>query len=167
MVQTPQGQRPIELLSAGDSVTSAIGWGKSSTMTIAKAMASPYSGKAVRIRTREGDELLATPNHMCFAKLRVEASLHYTYLMWKRGVGYRIGTTRGVRASKDGELCSGLQVRANQEVADAMWILHASNSPAECRFYEHYYSVRYGIPTMVFFVRGRRLEMTQEWVDRL
>jgi DNA helicase-2/ATP-dependent DNA helicase PcrA len=136
-------------------------------MSVGTVMANHYEGKLVRIRTRDGQELRATPNHLCFAKLRVDASLNYTYLMWKRGVGYRIGTTRGVRARKDGELCSGLQVRANQEVADAMWILHASNSAAECRYYEHYYSVRYGIPTMVFFVRGRRMEMTQDWIDKL
>jgi DNA helicase II / ATP-dependent DNA helicase PcrA len=166
-IRTPGGERPIEQIAAGDLVDSAIGWGKSSPMKVGRAMVNPYKGKLVRIRTTDGDELLATPNHLCFARLRVEASLNYTCLMWKRGVGYCIGTTRGVRASKDGELCSGLQVRANQEVADAIWILHASESPAECRFYEHFYSVSYGIPTMVFFVRGRRMEMTQDWVDRL
>jgi DNA helicase-2/ATP-dependent DNA helicase PcrA len=167
LIRTPDGDRPIEKIAEGDPVSSAIGWGKTATMNVGRVLQNPYDGKLVRICTEGGDELRATPNHLCFAKLRVDASLNYTYLMWKRGVGYRIGTTRGVRASKDGELCSGLQVRANQEVADAMWILHASQSPAACRFYEHYYSVRYGIPTMVFFVRGRRMEMTQEWIDRL
>jgi DNA helicase-2/ATP-dependent DNA helicase PcrA len=166
-IQTRNGERPIEQIAEGDAVNSAIGWGKASSMNVSRVMANPYTGKLVRIRTRDGHELRATPNHLCFAKLRVDSSLHYTYLMWKRGVGYRIGTTRGVRTSKDGELCSGLQVRANQEVADAIWILHASASAAECLFFEHFYSVRYGIPTMVIFVRGRRMEMTQDWIDRL
>ncbi len=62
---------------------------------------------------------------------------------------------------------SGLQVRTNQEVADAIWILRTCSTAAEARFYEHFYSVQYGLPTMVFFVRGRRMEMTQDWIDKL
>lgn len=102
-----------------------------------------------------------------FARLRADSTLHYTYLMWKRGVGFRIGTTRGVRTSKDRELLSGLQVRTNQEVADAVWVLHSSRNSADAKFHEQYYSVRYGIPTAVFFVRGRRMDLSQEHLDRL
>jgi DNA helicase-2/ATP-dependent DNA helicase PcrA len=166
-VSTPRGPQAIETLREGDRVTSGSGWGATTEMAIEKVMKRRFKGRLVRIRTEDGHELRGTPNHLAFAKLRSDPRLHYTYLMWKRGVGYRIGTTRGVRTSKDREICSGLQVRANQEVADAMWVLHSSRSAAECRFYEHLYSVRYGIPTMVFFVRGRRMDMTQDWVDRL
>jgi DNA helicase-2/ATP-dependent DNA helicase PcrA len=60
-----------------------------------------------------------------------------------------------------------MMVRTNQEVADAIWIVHACGSLAEARFHEQLYSVRYGIPTLVFYVRGRRMAMNQQWVDRL
>jgi DNA helicase-2/ATP-dependent DNA helicase PcrA len=166
-VQTPHGPKPVEAIVEGESVVSGTGWAKSAPMAVDKVMAKTYAGPLVRVRTEDGCELRATPNHIGFARLRADASLHYTYLMYRRGVGYRIGTTRGVRTSKSREICSGLQVRANQEVADAMWVLHSSRSSAEARFYEHFYSVRYGIPTMVFFVRGRRMDITQDWVDRL
>jgi DNA helicase-2/ATP-dependent DNA helicase PcrA len=167
LVQTTDGLKPIEMLQEGDEVITGTGWGKTSTMAIEKVMVNPYSGPAVAIEVAGGIRVRATPNHICFARLQPSPAHHYVYLMWKRGVGYRLGTTRGVRTSKDGLIMSGLQVRTNQEVADAVWIVRSCRTSAEARFYEHYYSVRYGIPTMVFFVRGRRMDMTQEWIDRL
>src|SRR5207248_410087 len=154
-------------LRAGDLVASALGWDKSGFMPIDRVMTNPFKGRLVRITLEDGTILRATPNHICFARLQPSPSWHYVYLMWKKGVGYRLGTTRGVRRSKDGIILSGLQVCTNQEVADALWIVRSCRSSAEARFYEHLLSVRYGIPTMVFFVRGRRMDMTQEWIDQL
>src|SRR5438270_12040356 len=122
-------------------------------------MVNPYKGQLVTINVEGGIVVRATPNHMCFARLMPTPDTHYVYLMWKRGVGYRLGTTRGVRASKDGMIVSGLQVRTNQEVADAIWLVKSCSTSAEARFHEHFLSVRYGIPTMVFFVRGRSMDM--------
>lgn len=167
MISTPRGQRAIEKLKKGDLVTSSTGWGSVESMKINKVVEKSYRGSLVVIRTDDGHEVRATPNHVMFARLIADPTLRYTYLMWKRKIGYRIGTTRGVRASKQGDIVSGLQVRANQDVADAMWVLRTSRSPAEALFYEHFYSVKYGIPTMVFFVRGRRMKITQNWIDRL
>ncbi len=167
LVETPLGRRPIETLREGDEVLAGIGWGDVRPMPIDKVMVTPFKGRMVKIRVEGGLEVRATPNHVCFASLRPSTATHFTYLMWKRGLGYRIGTTRGVRVSKDGVILSGLQVRANQEVADAVWILRTCPTAAEARYYENYYSLRYGIPTVVFFVRGRRMEWTQELIDRL
>ncbi|MFO0844540.1 MAG: UvrD-helicase domain-containing protein [Gemmataceae bacterium] len=167
LIDTPEGKRPIESLREGERVVSATGWGDTAAMWIDKVMCNPYKGKLVKITVEGGHVVRATPNHMCFARLVATPNTHFVYLMWKRGVGYRIGTTRGVRASKDGVIMSGLQVRANQEVADAMWIVRTCATSAEARYYEHFYSVKYGIPTLVFFVRGRRMDLTQGLIDRL
>jgi DNA helicase-2/ATP-dependent DNA helicase PcrA len=167
LIETADGPRPVETLREGDRVLSAKGWGTTTFREIDKVMVNPYRGPLVVLQVEGGLTVRATPNHICFALLRPTPQTHIVYLMWKRGMGYRIGTTRGVRASKDGVIVSGLQVRANQEVADAMWILRTCPTSAEARFYEQYYSVRYGIPTMVFFVRGRRMDITQDWIDRL
>lgn len=166
-IMTPRGAVPIEALSEGDEVITAAGWGDTMPRPVEKVMTRSHRGPLVVLTVEGGLELRATPNHIVFSRIRPDPSLHFTYLMWRRGIGWRIGRTRGVRASKDGVVLSGLQVRTNQEVADAIWILHAAGSVSEAMFHEHYYSVRYGIPTMVFFVRGRRMEMTQDWVDRL
>jgi DNA helicase-2/ATP-dependent DNA helicase PcrA len=167
LVDTPSGPKPIEQIRAGDEVMSGIGWGKTAPMRVDKAMVNPHRGKVVRITVEGGVTLRATPNHVCFGRLQPDPNLHHVYLMWKRGVGFRIGMTKGVRTSKSGPLMSGLQVRTNQEVADAMWIVRTCRSAAEARFHEHLLSVRYGIPTMVFFVRGRNMGIGQELVDRL
>lgn len=166
-VETPAGKKPIEALQEGELVISGSGWGRTLPMPIEKVMKTPYHGPITCAQLEDGQEIRATPNHKIFAKLQPVPDIHLTYLMWKRGVGYRIGTTRGVRTSKDRALVSGLQVRTNQEVADATWILRTAHTLAEALYYEHLYSVRYGIPTMVFFVRGRRMEITQDLVDQL
>lgn len=167
LINTSEGDRPIEEISEGDQVRAAAGWGSANYFTVDKVMRSTYRGPLITIVTEDGKRISATPNHIGFARLQSCPELHYTYLMWKRGLGFRIGTTRGVRASKDGEIVSGLQVRTNQEVADAMWVLHCASSSAEACYYEQYYSLRYGVPTMVSFVRGRRMNMDQSWIDRL
>jgi DNA helicase-2/ATP-dependent DNA helicase PcrA len=167
LVDTPHGRVPVETLQDGDRVLSACGWGSTSAGWVDKVMVTHYRGPLITVRVEGGAVVRATPNHVCFARLQPTPSTHFVYLMWKRGVGYRIGTTRGGGASKDGEIVSGLQVRTNQEVADAIWLLRTCASGGEARFYEQYYSVRYGIPTMMFFVRGRRTDIIQDWIDRL
>lgn len=167
LVSTPTGPKRIEEIRDGDVVLSASGWGKTIPRPVEKVMASQHSGRIIRIQVEGGITIRATPNHVCFARLQADPEYHHVYLMWKRGMGYRLGTTRGVRASKDGVIMSGLQVRTNQEVADAMWLVRTCTDSAEARFYEHLLSVRYGIPTMVFFCRGRNMGWDQRLIDRL
>ncbi len=167
LVQTPTGPKRIEDVRDGDVVLSASGWGKTIPRPVEKVMVTPHTGRIIRIQVEGGITVRATPNHVCFARLQADPDYHHVYLMWKRGKGYRLGTTRGVRASKDGVIMSGLQVRTNQEVADAMWLVRTCETSEEARYYEHLFSVRYGIPTMVFFCRGRNMGWDQELIDRL
>jgi len=166
-VQTPEGPRPIGEIRAGDRVIAGSGWGGSATAVVEKVMQRTHRGHLLRVRLRSGRELELTPNHLCFGRLDPLPGMHYVYLMWRRDKGYRLGTTSGVRSSKGGALLNGVMVRTNQEVADAVWIAHACRDLGEARYHEQLYSVRYGIPTMVFHVRGRRMSVDQEWVDRL
>ncbi len=166
-VRTEQGERPICEIRAGDRVIVGSGHGRTTSAPVEKVMTRGYAGRMLRIQLRSGRVLEATPNHMCFGRLDPVPGLHYVYLMWRRDKGYRIGTTSGVRTSKDSALKNGIMVRSNQEVADRVWIARACSSLGDARFYEQLYSVRYGIPTMVFHVRGRRLAVGQEHVDRL
>jgi len=166
-VSTPQGRRPIAQIRAGDHVVGGSGWSEARTAIVEKVDSRSYLGELVRIRTRGGRNLEATPNHMCFGRLDPVPGMHYVYLMYRRDMGFRIGTTTGVRTSKRGALQDGIQVRTNQEVADAVWIVRACATMGEARLHEKLYSVRYGIPTMVFFCRGRALSVDQGWIDRL
>jgi len=49
----------------------------------------------------------------------------------------------------------------------SLWILAACDSRAEAQYLEAYFATQYGLPTMVFHVRGRRMAITQQHVDRL
>lgn len=166
-VETPEGSKPIRLIKEGDSLLSGVGWGKTATFRVGKVLSRPYRGDLINLQLRSGLVFRSTPNHMCFARLEPRSDLHYVYLMRRKGLGFRVGITRGVRAGNRAALVNGLQIRANQEVADAMWILHSTRDPAEARYLEQVFSVTYGLPTMVFHVRGRRMMMTQAWIDKL
>jgi DNA helicase-2/ATP-dependent DNA helicase PcrA len=166
-VLTPSGPRAIASLREGDAVVAGAGWGSTARAAVTKVMTRRHRGRMLRIRLRSGRTLEATPNHVCFARVDPVRGMHYAYLMWRRDKGFRIGVTSGVRAHEAGVFLNGVQVRTAQEVADALWILHATADPAEARYHEQRISVRYGIPTMVFHVRGRRMALDQTWIDRL
>ena len=167
MIQTEAGEKRIDKIREGDVVVSASGWGKTAAGKVNKVIKRPYSGELIEISTKGGRKLACTPNHVCFARLDPFSGANYVYLMYRRDKGYRIGTTSGTRSSKDNVPLNGLMVRTNQEVADAMWILKTCVTLAEARYYEQFLSVTYGLPTMVFHVRGRRMAVGQDLIDRL
>ncbi|HAT73353.1 MAG TPA: ATP-dependent DNA helicase PcrA [Elusimicrobia bacterium] len=166
-IRTEAGEKRVESIREGDTVISASGWGKAAPGKVNKVTKRTYSGELIEIKTKGGRKLVCTPNHICFARLDPFAGAHYVYLMHRRDKGYRLGVTSGSRSSKDNAHLNGLMVRTNQEVADAMWIIKTCASAAEARYYEHFLSVTYGLPTMVFHVRGRRMAVGQDLIDRL
>jgi len=93
LVATPQGNKPIEQMKEGDELITGIGWGRTRPMPIDKVMVNPFKGRVVRVELEGGVVLRATPNHICFSRIEADPNLHHVYLMWKRGVGYRLGTT--------------------------------------------------------------------------
>jgi DNA helicase-2/ATP-dependent DNA helicase PcrA len=167
LVVTPEGPRPIETLKQGDHVIAGSGWGATRTAPVEAVRRSKFDGTIVSIKTDDGHELRATPNHMMFARLEPDPNRHYVYLMYQQRLGYRIGVTRGVRSGAAKTIASGLQVRTNGESADAAWVLAACESGADARYLEAYFSAQYGLPTAVFHVRGRRMALTQAQIDGL
>src|SRR5205085_5517018 len=110
----------------------------------------------------------ATPNHIVFTRLGVNPNVHMVYLMFRAGLGYRIGLTTGARSDGESiELQTGLKVRGNQEQADRMWILRVCSERDEAYYWEHFYAFQYGIPTTVFHVGGRNMRFSQTAINRL
>src|SRR6266545_4494856 len=169
LVRTPQGEAPIERIAVGDIVVCGAGRGTTAHGTVEKTHSRPYQGKIVRITLQSGCALHATPNHMCFARLGPHLDVYYVYLMYRRDKGYRIGLTRGYRSEgRRYGVVNGLDVRARQEHADKAWILRVCADRAEAAFYEQFFAITYGIPTMIFDVAGRGdLSITQETIDQL
>ena len=166
LIETPEGPVPIEQIREGAQVVGATGWGSTGAARVEAVRQSCFDGTLVSIRTEGGQELRATPNHVLFARLDPDPKRHYVYLMHRERLGYRVGITRGVRSGDEKAIVSGFQITTKQEVADKLWILAASESVGEARYLESYFAAQYGLPTMVFHVRGRRMVLTQDHVDR-
>jgi DNA helicase-2/ATP-dependent DNA helicase PcrA len=167
LIATAQGPKPVEQVGEGDQVFAGTGWGSAGLARVEAVRRAPFDGIVVSIKTEDGRELLATPNHMLFARIDPDPSCYYVYLMYQERLGYRIGITRGARSGDEKAIVCGFQMRTNHEVADKLWILATCRSVADARYLESYFSAQYGLPTMVFHVRGRRMALTQGHVDEL
>ncbi|MDF2505138.1 UvrD-helicase domain-containing protein [Clostridium sp.] len=167
MVNIGDKLMPIEAIKEEDEVICAAGNGETLKGKVEKISKKEYSGVMVKIITMGGRTIKATPNHVTFARLNVEKDINYVYLMYKKGMGYRIGQTQSVRSRKGGVKVNGLFVRLNQEKADKMWILKVCRDKSEATYYEQYFSVKYGIPTAVFYSKDRNITLSQEQINKL
>jgi DNA helicase-2/ATP-dependent DNA helicase PcrA len=70
--------------------------------------------------------------------------------MYRHDIGFRIGTTSGVRAGSRREVRNGIDVRLMQERSDKIWIIKTSNSREESLYWEAYYAYKYSIPMYRF-----------------
>ena len=166
MVSTENKDVEIEKLMKEDLVRVASGNGETSLLKISDINKKKYCGKIVKITTKNNRVIKATPNHISFGKISLEEDKYYVYLMYKSGFWYRIGQTSSVR-SRDDRDASGLAIRLNGEQADKMWIIKVCDTKGDATYYEQYYSVKYGIPTIVFNSRGRNITISQEQIEKM
>ncbi|HEV7483907.1 MAG TPA: UvrD-helicase domain-containing protein [Solirubrobacterales bacterium] len=160
--------KPIERISEGDMVMSCYGSADFRPARVTGTFRS-WQSEGVEIGTRAGRRLVSTPEHTHFAGYRLGTTpqMHLTYLMWKRGIGFRVGTT-GVYAER-GRSAVGIRQRCLQEHADAVWVISAHESDAEARAAEIKLSLRYGLPMLPFYRRksatGNSLIGNQALID--
>lgn len=158
---------PVEAINLEHEVRSANGFGTTHHFPLQEKQSRHYKGPIVTIVTAAGRQLQVTPEHMCYAQLQVKENQWYVYLMYRSDMGYRIGITRGVR-STSGRIVNGLMIRANQERADKMWILHVADTISEARFLEELFSIEYRIPKVLFYVYKRKgIIMEQKHIEAL
>ena len=150
LVTTDRGQIPIEDVQVGDWVTTGIGRGNTGQFMVDAVSKKHITGEIVVIKTKSGKTLRGTANHIGFARLVPNADYYYTYLMYKKEIGFRIGVTGGVRAGGRGELRNGIDMRLMQEKADKAWLLKKSNTKEEALYWESHYAYMYGIPMYRF-----------------
>jgi DNA helicase-2/ATP-dependent DNA helicase PcrA len=146
-------QRPIEEVWAGDMVLAAHGSGDFRPALVMRRHEAE-SRQGVEITTRSGRQVVSTAEHIHFAGfLRGRTpQLHMTYVMWKRGVGFRVGTSRTYTAGQ-GKPVVGVAYRMRNEGADAAWVVSVHASDAEARVAELLLSAQYGLPTIPFNAR--------------
>lgn len=169
-ITTAEGTKKIEDVRTGDSIISPAGRGNIHNARVAGIKKFHYTGSLYTITTRSGLSVTATPNHIVFGKLLPSAEFHLVYLMYAHDIGFRIGITVGLRHSRKTKKNLGLDVRANQEKADKMWILKVCQSRSEAIYNEAFFAFQYGIPTTVFFTgRSGRIEgvFKQKYIEQL
>jgi DNA helicase-2/ATP-dependent DNA helicase PcrA len=76
----------------------------------------------------------------------------FLYLMFKEGIGYRLGTSQ-VYVKGQAKPMVGFKRRALQERADALWIIRTHLSENDARVDEVLTSLRFGLPTCPFVPR--------------
>jgi DNA helicase-2/ATP-dependent DNA helicase PcrA len=163
-------QKPIEQLSEGDMVLSCHG-SADFRPTPVTGVFKAWEESGVEIKTGSGQRLISTPEHMHFAGYRLGTApqLHLTYLIWKRGVGFRVGIT-GIYSTR-GRAAVGIRQRCLHEHADAVWVISAHETDAEARAAEVSLSLRYGLPMLPFVRRksasGKSLIGSQSLIDQV
>jgi ATP-dependent DNA helicase UvrD/PcrA len=153
-------QRPIEKVVKDDMVMSCHGSGEFRQARVTGVFKA-WERNGIAIETFSGRRIVSTPEHTHFAGYRLGSTpqMHLTYLMWKRGVGFRVGVS-GVYTQ-----------RCLHEHADAVWVISAHDTDAEARAAEITLSLRYGLPMLPFYRRksasGKSLIGNQGLIDRV
>jgi len=145
--------KPISDIKAGDLVTSGYGSGDFRPAEVLR-VAKHKRSTGVEITTAKGRRLVSTPEHTHFAGYRLGTSdqIYFTYMMYRKGVGCRIGTTQ-VHTKGQAKPIVGFKQRCMQEHADALWIIATHDSENDARADENILSLEYQIPTLPFVAR--------------
>ncbi|HVM55252.1 MAG TPA: UvrD-helicase domain-containing protein, partial [Acidimicrobiales bacterium] len=167
LVSTPSGRRRIDEIEIGDEVLGVAGEPVLVPGEVRHVKRGAYTGRLYEA-TIGGAVVRGTPHHLVPVDPLPAAGTWVVYLMRRPDRGFRIGLTVSVRSDGRGGARSGLQVRTNQEGADAAWILVVCESRAEAGFWEAYYAAQYGLPTALFHGVGRaELVLADEHLERL
>ncbi len=163
--------KPIEAIRTGDEVMSSYGNGEFRPARVLGVF-DGHAAEGIAVTTGGGRRLVSTPEHTHFAGYRLGTTpqMHLTYLMWKRGVGFRVGVSR-VYTDRKKRPVIGIRARCFQEQADAVWVISSHATDAEARIAEARASLEYGLPTLPFYRRrsatGNALVGNQELLDEV
>jgi DNA helicase-2/ATP-dependent DNA helicase PcrA len=142
--------KPIEDVRPGDEVRSCYGSAVFKPARVMRIHRSTRPG-GVAIQTSSGRRIVSTAEHIHFAgfKTGYVPELSMTYLMWKAGYGFRVGTSRTYVNGQRRPL-GGPGMRLHGEHADAAWVVSVHRGEAEARAAETLLSLTYQLPTLPF-----------------
>ncbi|HSS34554.1 MAG TPA: UvrD-helicase domain-containing protein [Solirubrobacterales bacterium] len=163
-------KKPIEEVQQGEMVLSAYGGGDFRPARVTGVFKA-RERRGIAIKTVGGRRIVSTPEHTHFAGYRLGTApqMHLTYLMWKRGLGFRVGVS-GVYTQR-GKSVVGIKQRCLHEHADAVWVISAHETDAEARAAEVVLALKYGLPMLPFYRRksatGNSLIGNQVLIDQV
>jgi DNA helicase II / ATP-dependent DNA helicase PcrA len=146
--------KPIRTIAVGDEVLSCYGSGDFRPARVLQVHNKPALRQTITIKLTSGRELTSTAEHVHFAgyRLGLTPQTHFVYLMHKRAIGYRLGTSQVYTAGQKQPVI-GFKQRGVQEHADAIWIVSTHSQESAARFEEMRLSLTYGLPTLPFVPR--------------
>jgi ATP-dependent DNA helicase UvrD/PcrA len=149
--------KPVEQVKPGELVLSSYGSGDLRPARVLKVHQARRR-MGVRIGTKTGKQLVSTREHTHFAgyRLGLTPQMHITYLMQKKDIGFRVGTTC-VHTNGERKPRLGLAQRCSQEGADAGWVVSTHADEADARVEEAILSATYGLPPLPFSARKSRV----------
>jgi len=147
-------EQAIETVKAGAMVLSCYGSGEFRPAEVVRASSREGRTRGIAVTTQSGRRLVSTPEHTHFAgyRLGVTPQLYFVYLMHKKGIGFRVGTSQTYTKGQVKPEVGFIQ-RARQERADALWVLSTHASEGEARMQEMVLSLRHQLPTLPFVAR--------------
>lgn len=155
--------RSIRNIKAGDKLLTGVGRGHVGVSNVNKVFKNIKKGEFLTITTKRGNKIQVTDNHkmFCFVPRTTQQGYHYVYLMYRQGLGWRMGITDDLI----------LRLRLERS-ADYIVGLRAFSSAKEARYWETLWSLKYGIPTncfqkrkQLFIVEGELLEQLYKDLD--
>ncbi|MEX0951413.1 MAG: 3'-5' exonuclease, partial [Gammaproteobacteria bacterium] len=146
--------KPIEMIQTDEQILSSYGSGDFRSARVMETFKRRRKGRMVHLHLRSGAVLKSTPEHTHFAGyvLGEAPQTYFLYLMHKKGMGYRLGTSQ-VYTRGQAKAVVGFKQRALQEGADALWIIRTHSTENEARLDETLTSLRYGLPMLPFVPR--------------
>jgi len=160
LIDTPEGKKKIENINRGNFVLTAVGKGHVGISKVKNIFKRKKKARLITFQTENGNEIKVTSNHKMFCyipvwPIRKTKKIYYVYLMWRKGLGWRLGVT------------DDLAVRLKLErSADKIVGLRSFKTEQEAQYFETYLSLKYGIPT-VCFKKRQGLHIVDEWLKRL
>lgn len=153
----------IENVNVGDEVISKIGK-TSINKKVTEIFKKEYKGTMIEITLSDNSKLISTPEHNWFANYCKKSSpqKYFTYLMYKKNLGFRIGISR-VHSNSQTEVA--LLQRAKHEHADKVWVLGCYDKEDYSRYSEIKLSLEYGIPTTPFVARKKKGDLLETVVS--
>lgn len=167
-VNTENGYKSIEDLKVGDIVKVASGRGTSNKSKITEIMKKEYNGVLIKITTKSGKVIMATPEHEIFLNVLSE-NKHFVYLMYKESLGFRVGRSSNIAIIKGDyiENRNGYEKRLTDEGGEKVWLIDSYDTLEDSVYYEQYYSIKYGLPQYVFKNNQTKGMLSQENINKL
>jgi len=158
LIKTKNGEKKIENISVGEEVITAVGKGYTGYSRVSRIFKNKKYTRFLTFQTEKGLQITVTDNHKMFCfipPVPSDKNLYYVYLIWRKGLGWRLGTTN--------DLAGRLRLERS---ADKILGLRCFLKEKEAKYFETLWSLKYGIPTVCFKSRDG-LFIADEWLKKL